>query len=299
MWLRRRDQRGGGTPRPAGSRTTAACGGRRTARRRPDAVTSPPRGHGRAPVRSVLGTFFCMNGAWPRRVRMTEAAGPRAPADPGVHRVEVVDGSRVAPASTVLEVGRDTPSRASRPRRSSPHPLPLRRPGSRLRSGASRANYLRDLDSALIYAQYLLAMRMNEQFAGGRLRSAGGSRTREVIAPRSRRLPLPLAALRLAATSFTGSAGTASADPGHRYHEDARTITLTDPRVPARHRQAALPDQRPPRRPYGAGHHEHRRHRLHGPERPGHRDRPYARPPGPTACSRCRSPPPTRRPRSR
>ena len=50
-----------------------------------------------------------------------------------------------------------------------------------------------------------------------------------MITLRSRRLFLPLATLLLVAVSFTGSARTATADPGVRYHEDARTITLTTP----------------------------------------------------------------------
>ena len=56
-----------------------------------------------------------------------------------------------------------------------------------------------------------------------------GSRTREVIALRSRRLSLPLAVLLLAALSFTGSVGTASAAPRFTYRDGASAITLTGP----------------------------------------------------------------------
>ena len=48
-----------------------------------------------------------------------------------------------------------------------------------------------------------------------------------MIALRSRRLFLPLAALLLPAASLTASSATA--DPAVRYHEDARAITLTTP----------------------------------------------------------------------
>ena len=65
-----RDRRGpasGGTRPPAGWRTTAASGGRCTARTTPPASRPPPR---RRPSRTqsgvYFGTFFCMNGCWPR-----------------------------------------------------------------------------------------------------------------------------------------------------------------------------------------------------------------------------------------
>ncbi|GAB2862774.1 glycoside hydrolase family 31 protein [Actinoallomurus bryophytorum] len=50
-----------------------------------------------------------------------------------------------------------------------------------------------------------------------------------MIALRSRRLFLPLALLSLAATSFAGGAGAASAAPRFTYHDSAGSITLTAP----------------------------------------------------------------------
>lgn len=50
-----------------------------------------------------------------------------------------------------------------------------------------------------------------------------------MIALRSRRLFLPLAALLLSVASITGSTGSATAAPGVRYHGDASTITLSTP----------------------------------------------------------------------
>jgi alpha-glucosidase (family GH31 glycosyl hydrolase) len=61
------------------------------------------------------------------------------------------------------------------------------------------------------------------------VRVPGGSRPREVIALRSRRLFLPVAALLFAATSFTGNTGSASAAPGFAYHDGTDAITLTAP----------------------------------------------------------------------
>ena len=64
---RRRGPASGGTRPPAGWRTTAGCAGRCTARTRPRACEASAH-TGTVGTQSgvYFGTFFCMNGAWPR-----------------------------------------------------------------------------------------------------------------------------------------------------------------------------------------------------------------------------------------
>jgi alpha-glucosidase (family GH31 glycosyl hydrolase) len=50
-----------------------------------------------------------------------------------------------------------------------------------------------------------------------------------VIVPRFRRILTPFAAMGLAATSFAGGTGSATAAPGVTFHQNSRTITLTTP----------------------------------------------------------------------
>ena len=64
----------GGTRRRAGWRTTAACAGRRRARTPRRAWRSRAQDARSRPSRACTsGTFFCMNGCWPRWTRITES----------------------------------------------------------------------------------------------------------------------------------------------------------------------------------------------------------------------------------
>ena len=123
---------------PLVRRTTAACGGRRRARTRPPASTPPPRSTSSRTHSGVyLGTFFCMNGAWPGRTRITDSGRSCEDGeDPVGHRVEVVDEvplGRVRRRRTAAGRGWSArPRRAPRPRRTWPRLAPGPGPGRAL-----------------------------------------------------------------------------------------------------------------------------------------------------------------------